>query len=162
MSNIIEQLLSGGIKGLAEGLGNFAIALRTAITGSAPIDPAKQAELLAQAQLLQAAAEKAAMDYDTAQMQGAVDVAKLEATSTDKFTSRWRPFIGWVCGVGLAMQYVVGPLFTFFANWYLTSVHQPTITFPTLNTELLVTLLFGMLGLGAMRTIEKLNGKAGH
>jgi len=47
-------------------------------------------------------------------------------------------------------------LVALFAKWYLTSVHQPTITL------LLVALLFGMLGLGVVRTIKKLNKKAGH
>lgn len=88
-----------------------------------------------------------------AQMQA--DVNKVEAASTDKFTSRWRPFIGWVCGTGLAVQFLVGPLFTWGA-----ALSGHAIAFPQLDMGTLLTLLLGMLGLGSMRTVEKLNGKA--
>jgi roadblock/LC7 domain-containing protein len=74
-----------------------------------------------------AAAAAAVASLQQMQMQGALqeemaqlqaitsaqsDVDKIEAASTDKFTSRWRPFIGWICGCGLAVQFLVGPLFT--------------------------------------------------
>ena len=149
-----DQLLAGGVQGLAQGLGSFAKDLRTAITGEAPIDPNKRAELLVQIQALEAASIQAAADFDKAQMQGAVDVAKIEAASADKFVSRWRPFIGWTCGLGLCIQFVLGPVGAFVA----TQVTGQPQTFPALNVELLITLVFGMLGLGTMRTFEKIRG----
>jgi holin (3TMs family) len=82
-----------------------------------------------------------------------VELDKLDAASTDKFQSRWRPFIGWVCGSALAIQLAVGPLIV----WGTTLAGHP-VPLPIMQTELLTTLLVGMLGLGGMRTVEKLNG----
>jgi hypothetical protein len=69
------------------------------------------------------------------------------------FVAGWRPFIGWVCGAGLATQFLVGPLFT----WVAALLGKPVV-FPVLDLSTLVTLLIGMLGLGGMRTLEKVNG----
>ena len=82
-----------------------------------------------------------------------ISVNKAEAESTDLFRAGWRPFIGWVCGVGLAFQFVVRPL----ANWAV-AMNGYTIIIPGLELETLMTLLFGMLGLGAYRTVEKTKG----
>lgn len=85
-----------------------------------------------------------------------LDVNKVEAGSASVFVAGWRPFIGWVCGVGLACQFVIGPLFT----WAATLAKHP-IPFPTLDLGTLMTLLLGMLGLGGMRTYEKVQGAPG-
>ena len=82
-----------------------------------------------------------------------ISVNKAEAESTDPFRAGWRPFIGWVCCVGLAFQFVVRPL----ANWAV-AMNGYTIIIPGLELETLMTLLFGMLGLGAYRTVEKTKG----
>jgi len=79
-------------------------------------------------------------------------VNEIEAASPDNFTRRWRPFIGWVCGSALAIQLVVGPLVA-----YASALAGHPIQPPVMQTELLTTLLVGMLGLGGMRTVEKLN-----
>jgi hypothetical protein len=84
---------------------------------------------------------------------GQLEVNKAEAQSTDPFRAGWRPFIGWVCGLGLAFQFVVRPL----ANWTL-AINGYTVFLPGLEMETLMTLLFGMLGLGAYRTKEKIEG----
>ena len=77
-----------------------------------------------------------------------------EATSSDPFTSRWRPFIGWVCGFAFAWMCVGQPLF----SWTYTLItKQPSPVVP-LPTDLLMTTLLGMLGLGTLRTVEKLRG----
>jgi hypothetical protein len=92
---------------------------------------------------------------DLAIIAGQVDINKIEAGSADPFTSRWRPFIGWVCGAALAFQLVVGPLIV----WGTALAGHP-VAAPAMQTELLTTLLIGMLGLGGMRTVEKLQGVA--
>lgn len=84
---------------------------------------------------------------------GQIAVNKAEAESTDPFRAGWRPFIGWVCGMGLAFQFVVRPL----ANWTI-AIQGSTTFLPGLELETLMTLLFGMLGLGAYRTVEKTKG----
>jgi Holin of 3TMs, for gene-transfer release len=91
---------------------------------------------------------------DLAAMAQQVEINKIEAASNDPFQRRWRPFIGWVCGGALAVQLVIGPLVAYGCE----AVGYP-IKLPVMQTELLTTLLVSMLGLGGMRTVEKLNGK---
>ena len=81
------------------------------------------------------------------------DVNKQEAASADLFVAGWRPFIGWVCGAALAYQYVVVPLAMWGATWAGYAVPKP----PTLD-DTLWQLMFGMLGMGGLRTFEKLKG----
>lgn len=83
-------------------------------------------------------------------MQGQMATNTAEAANPSTFVSGWRPFVGWVCGAGFAMQFVVGPLLT----WGSTLYGKP-VTLPPLDIETLLTLLAGMLGLGGLRTFEK-------
>jgi hypothetical protein len=92
---------------------------------------------------------------DLAVIANQVEINKIEATNSNIFVSGWRPFIGWVCGSALAFQLVLGPM----VMWGSAIVGKP-VALPVMQTELLTTLLVGMLGLGGMRTIEKLNNVA--
>jgi hypothetical protein len=83
------------------------------------------------------------------------DVNAVEAANPNLFTSGWRPFIGWVCGAALAYQYVCAPLIV----WLATSMHVPLAPPPKLDGSLW-ELMFGMLGLGGLRTLEKIRGVA--
>lgn len=76
-----------------------------------------------------------------------------EAQSSDKFTSRWRPFIGWVCGISFAYHFVVQPVLLFFA-----ALSGATIALPSFPMDTLMTVLMGILGLGTLRTYEKMKG----
>jgi Holin of 3TMs, for gene-transfer release len=82
------------------------------------------------------------------------DTNKIEAANTNIFVAGWRPFVGWVCGGGLAYQYLVNPLF----SWFALIVHWPTP--PALDLQTLVTMLGGLLGFGYMRSVDKKNGVA--
>jgi len=86
---------------------------------------------------------------------GQTDVNAVEAANTNVFVSGWRPFIGWVCGAALAYQYVAAPLLI----WIASSLHIPLSTPPKLD-DTLWQLVFAMLGLGGMRTFEKIKGVA--
>jgi hypothetical protein len=99
--------------------------------------------------------ELAQLAADTDLAKGQIDIDKTEAASPKLFVSGWRPFIGWVCGLGLLTQFLVGPL----ATW-VAALMGRVLAFPTLDLGTLMTLLFGMLGLGAMRTKEKMEGVA--
>jgi hypothetical protein len=69
------------------------------------------------------------------------------------FVAGWRPFIGWVCGFSLAIS-ILGPMCS-----YLAALAGHTgIVFPSQDTGTMMTLLGGMLGLGGMRTYEKVSG----
>lgn len=86
---------------------------------------------------------------------GQMDINKVEAANPSVFVSGWRPFVGWICGAGLATQFLIAPL----ATWAST-LYGHSVTFPPLDMSTLLTLLGGMLGIGGMRTVEKLNGVA--
>lgn len=65
----------------------------------------------------------------------------------------WRPFIGWICGLGLLYQFLIIPVVNGIFSYY---AHVTPM--PTLDSETLMTLLTGMLGFGGLRTFEKTKG----
>ena len=79
---------------------------------------------------------------------------KIEATHRTLWVAGWRPFIGWVCGVAMAWHFVGVPLITFFAAWAGATI--PPL--PVFDMGSLMTVLMGLLGLGSMRTFEKIKG----
>jgi hypothetical protein len=80
------------------------------------------------------------------------EINKVEAQHRTIFVAGWRPFIGWVCGFALAYNFVLRDMLI----WYFGENTAP----PALQMEHLMTVLIGMLGLGGMRTFEKLNNKS--
>lgn len=109
-------------------------------------DPAAKAQAAYNLLQLQQSGELAKITAQT-------DIDKTEAGNVNMFVAGWRPFIGWVCGTGLAYQFVVAPVGTFVAAMF----HR-TVVMPSLDLGTLMTLLFGMLGLGAYRSYEKVAG----
>lgn len=81
-----------------------------------------------------------------------IEINKLEAVNPRLFVSGWRPAVGWVCVAALAYALVLSPMIAGVAMLFGKAVAMPVI-----SVELLTTLLVGMLGLGGMRTVEKLN-----
>lgn len=82
-----------------------------------------------------------------------LEVNAAEAANPSVFVAGWRPFIGWVCGGALAYTYILVPFLTFgFAV-----AGKPLPTLPVLDGALW-ELMFGMLGMGALRTFEKIKG----
>jgi hypothetical protein len=86
---------------------------------------------------------------------GQTDVNVVEAANPNLFVSGWRPFIGWVCGAALAYQYVAAPLLM----WVATSLHI-TLAAPPKLDGMLWELVFALLGMGGLRTLEKVRGVA--
>jgi hypothetical protein len=102
--------------------------------------------------------ELAQLQFDQAVIQSQTDTNKTEAANASVFVAGWRPFVGWVCGCAFAWAFVVGPLVSYAAR-----LLGATVNLPALDLSQLSPVLMGMLGLGAMRTVEKVNGiKAGH
>jgi hypothetical protein len=81
------------------------------------------------------------------------DVNAVEAANSNVFVSGWRPFIGWTCGLALAYQYVVAPLVMWIALTFGMHLAAP----PRLD-DMLWQLVFAMLGMGGLRTFEKIKG----
>ena len=92
---------------------------------------------------------------DLAQMTGQLDINKIEAASNSTFVSGWRPAIGWVCALALFYQYLVRPL----AVAVFAAVGHPLPVMPGLD-ENLWQLMMAMLGMGGLRTFEKVQGVA--
>jgi hypothetical protein len=78
------------------------------------------------------------------------EINKLEAQHRSLFVSGWRPSLGWVCSLAFAYHFVAFPI--------IKTIY-PEVDFPVLETEPLFTVLLGMLGLGGMRTFEKIKDK---
>ena len=80
------------------------------------------------------------------------EINKTEAGHPSMFVAGWRPFIGWVCGIGILYVFLLQPLLAWGA--LVLSVPVP----PTLDIVELMALVSGMLGMTTARTVEGLNG----
>jgi len=81
---------------------------------------------------------------------GQLEVNKTEAASNSMFVAGWRPFIGWVCGAGFLANFILIPM----ANFGL-ALGSVDIQVPMIDTSQMMPVLMGMLGLGTLRTVEK-------
>ena len=79
-----------------------------------------------------------------------IELNKIEAGHRNVFVAGWRPFMGWVGGFGLANMFLINP----WIQW-LTGTAGPN-----LPEGVIMELVFALLGLGTLRTIEKIQGKA--
>jgi hypothetical protein len=82
-----------------------------------------------------------------AKLQGLqAEITKQEATHRTVFVAGWRPMIGWVCGTGIAINFILAPL---VSPWWI--IH-------TANPDALFTLSLAMMGVAGLRTVEKAKG----
>ena len=127
--SFIAKLFGGGTKGI----GQLAKDIREAVKGK-ELDPNAQLEMAAK----------------LAEVQTKINEA--EASHRSVFVAGWRPFIGWVCGIGLGYDVFLEPLlrFTFTVKGW-------TVDFPEINTNVTMQVLLGMLGLAGARSYEKKN-----
>lgn len=79
-----------------------------------------------------------------------VELNKVEASHRSIFVAGARPFILWVCGLGLFNAFLVNP----WIQWVSGSPG------PELPLSVMSELVFALLGLGTLRTVEKLQGRA--
>lgn len=97
---------------------------------------------------------------DLAQLAASTDLAKLqiqtnveEAKSPHLFVAGWRPAIGWICAIALFWNFLGYPMAVWVAEYW-----KPEFTPPALLEDNLMELVLGMLGLGGLRTWEKIKG----
>lgn len=74
-----------------------------------------------------------------------LEINKAEAATGSLFIGGWRPCIGWICALGLLY------------NTIIVNIAGIWVDVPEVDTTLLVPVMMGMLGLGAMRSYEKVN-----
>ena len=118
-------------------------------------DPSAAAEAKLKALELAQRGDLAALDADLRLMLAQADINKAEA-STDLFRGGWRPACGWVCAAGLAYTFLLRPVLPWLASLAGADVQA----MPEIDTDTLMVLLTGMLGLGGLRTVERIRGKA--
>ena len=82
-----------------------------------------------------------------------IDLNKQEAAHKRMFVAGWRPFVGWTCGVALAYHFVISPILGFVLVLAGVNTELPSFDFSQLST-----ILMGMLGLGGLRSYEKMKG----
>ena len=86
---------------------------------------------------------------------GQIDINKIEAANHSLFVSGWRPAVGWCGALGYGYEFLIKPV----VNGVLIANGIPP-ALPGIETEALRTLLFGLLGLGTLRSVEKVKGVA--
>ena len=126
-------------------------------------DPEKKAA--AQLELL-----KMQQSGELAHLAAETDLAKLqiqtnieEAKSGSLFIAGWRPFVGWTCGIAFAYAYVLLPFLQFLVYGFGTPDMAKQLSgLPELDLAGMLPVLFGMLGLGALRSVEKVKGAEGN
>ena len=101
------------------------------------------------------ALEKELVDAANSVMLAQTEINAAEAQHKSIFVAGWRPFIGWVCGVGIAWSMVVQPV----AQWAMIAWGDGT-ELPTIDTSYLMELVTAMLGMSGLRTLEKMRGVA--
>lgn len=116
-------------------------------------DPVKQSQEIRKLQELHQKGDLAILNAEVQLLLGQINVNKAEANHKSIFVAGWRPFVGWVCGLGLLYASLIEPLMRFIAK-----LSGYTGTFPALDTTITMQVLLGMLGLGLMRTKEKEKG----
>ncbi|HEX9472517.1 MAG TPA: 3TM-type holin [Bradyrhizobium sp.] len=110
-------------------------------------NPAEKAKAQEQ---LQSALLQAAIDADRDQR----DIDKTEAASPHWFVAAARPAVMWLCFIVLALKWAVYPL----AGWVLAILAVSVPPFPQLSDNDAQTLLYALLGLGGLRTLDKISG----
>jgi hypothetical protein len=138
LGKIFGSIVGGGVVSAAEGVANI-------IDQFVETDDEKRAAEVIKAKMM--------MKPSLAQ----IGLNKVEAGHRSIFVAGWRPFIGWVCGFALVWHFILFDLL----NWVTVNFFPHVTELPELSgTETLVTVLLSLLGLGAMRTVEKFGGRA--
>jgi hypothetical protein len=127
----LSKLVGGGVVDAATGIANIVDKFV-----ETP-DERKAADLLL-----------AKMAQKPAELQ--VELNKIEAGHRTIFVAGWRPFIGWICGLGLAYAFLIHPTVDL---WYDGEM-------PALPTDIMLELVIAMLGLAGLRSAEKVMGKS--
>lgn len=119
-------------------------------------DPQAAAEIKVRTLEMGQKGELAELDAHVRLALGQVEVNKVEAAAPDLFRGGWRPAVGWACVAGLIYQFLLQPILP----WLVAVFGLAVPPLPPIDTEALLVLLTGMLGLGGMRTVERIKGKA--
>lgn len=110
-----------------------------------PEDKAKKR--LMEAEFLRMAAEG-----ELRQVIAQLEINAKEAAHPSVWVAGWRPFFGWVGGVGFLYVVLLKPLL----SWLASIQGWPTP--PDVDSDVLMIVVTGLLGIGGLRTFEKTKG----
>jgi hypothetical protein len=110
-----------------------------------PEDKAKKR--LMEAEFLRMAAEG-----ELKQVIAQLEINAKEAAHPSVWVAGWRPFFGWVGGVGFLYVVLLKPLL----SWLASIQGWPTP--PDVDSDVLMIVVTGLLGIGGLRTFEKTKG----
>lgn len=130
-------------------------------------DPTKRSEQMRMLEELRQKGDIAQLNAHVQLMLGQIQTNQLDAKSASSFQRNWRPAIGWVGAVSLALMYIPKALvMTYIWSWQCIIIMQSTTNvyqiqipaFPDLGVSDIIGLLMSMLGVAAMRSYDKKNG----
>lgn len=123
-----------------------ALELGTSLINKIWPDPAQQAAATLKLKELAQQGDLAQLNAEVKLLVAQIQLNTVEAAHDSIFVAGWRPAVGWVCCIGLLYNVLIAP---FFDIWFEV---------PEVKTDLLYPVLLGMLGLGGLRTFEKIKG----
>lgn len=132
--SFLAEIFAGGTEGVFKGVKD--------IIGTMKADPLELAKI-------ESAMNQAELNMQLGLSQAQTKINEIEAASQDKFVSRWRPAVGWLCASGVGYVAVIQPL----GAWI--SLNAGLLPPPPIEAAILIELLFGLLGLAGLRTYEK-------
>ena len=109
--------------------------------------PDPEAKRAAEAEFL-----KMAMGGELKQTIAQLEINAREAAHPSVFVAGWRPFFGWAGGFAFVYATIGQPVLA----WWAAAKGLPAP--PTLNLDLLWAVVTGMLGIGGLRSVEKIKG----
>jgi hypothetical protein len=136
------------------GLGS-AFDLVSKIIDKAFPDPAQRDAAKLELIKQQQAGDFKEIDTALAIAQGQMAINQVEAASSDLFRGGWRPAVGWICAAGCGWNWIGLPVAKLIAELIGHSV-----TLAPADISEMMPILMGMLGLGGLRTLERIKGKA--
>jgi len=149
LSNLFSSNpVASASEGILNGIGDTAVKIREAITGNTIIPPELQVQL-----------KTHLADLDNQMALAQANINAIEAGNTNMFIAGWRPFIGWICGLGLAWHFIIRQWVIFFLANRPDILHNLP---QDLTGGELMSLVTALLGLGTLRTLEKSNGTEGN
>ena len=119
-------------------------------------DPAQRDQAKLELFKLQQSGELQQMAAELELAKGQLTVNAEEAKNASVFVSGARPFILWGCGFAMLYAALFEPIMRFVA----VVVYGYAGQFPAIDTTLTTQVLLGLLGLGTLRTVDKIKGVA--
>jgi hypothetical protein len=164
-AGIIGTILGGALTG---GVGPAIGAALPTIADTAKVlvdrlvpDPNAKAAAQAEVEKALAAREIALVTAATEVAKGQASINLAEAQGNDRFSARWRPAVGWICATGFGYQFVAAPVLTWVTNLVNAIVGCAIPVAPSLSINDLMVVLTGILGLGVLRTTERVKDVPG-